>query len=175
MINEPILDLNVQAVDPTPLAEESQFSAWCAETLQYGQIDNAALHEHVHWQITLRIVDEKEGQMLNLNYRKKDYPTNVLSFYYGDPFAELEFSDDDADLPEDAIGQGDIVICAPVVIQEALTQKKSILEHTAHLTVHATLHLLGYDHETKEDASIMEALEITILRQLGFNNPYEEI
>jgi probable rRNA maturation factor len=73
------------------------------------------------------------------------------------------------------IGQGDIVLCAPVIAKEASEQKKSILEHTAHLTVHSTLHLLGYDHETEQDAAIMENLEIAILRQLGFNNPYEEI
>ena len=177
MIKAPMLDFNLQAIDTSvPLADESQFNTWCLETLSYAMAHAEPLNLHSAWEITLRIVDAEEGKKLNANYRHKDYATNVLSFYYDDPFADLEFADEDDEfISEEPIGQGDIVLCAPVVIKEAAEQKKSILEHTAHLTVHSTLHLLGYDHETEQDAAVMENLEIAILRQLGFNNPYEEI
>lgn len=178
MIKTPHLDLTLQASDTSvALADESQFSAWCLETLRCAMADGTALQQHPTWQITLRIVDAAEGRMLNTNYRQKDSATNVLSFYYDSPFSGLNFLDDDDDEFEntESFGQGDIILCAPVILKEAEEQKKSILEHTAHLTVHATLHLLGYDHETEQDAAIMENLEIIILQHLGFNNPYEEI
>ena len=72
-------------------------------------------------------------------------------------------------------GFGDIVLCAPIVIAEAKEQQKEVTAHAAHLTVHATLHLLGYDHELEQEAALMENLEIAILKQLGISNPYEEI
>lgn len=98
---------------------------------------------------------------LNANYRGKDGATNVLSFPADLP-AEL-------DLPL----LGDIVICAPVVIAEADQQGKTASAHWAHMTVHGTLHLLGYDHVKEEEAEIMEALESAILRQLDYSCPYE--
>ncbi len=177
MIKTPSLDFCLQALDTSaPLADENQFYTWCLQTLFYTTVHAEPLNLHFAWEITLRIVDAEEGKNLNANYRHKDYATNVLSFYYGNPFADFEFLDaDDIVIKEESIGQGDIVLCAPVILKEATEQKKSILEHTAHLTVHSTLHLLGYDHETEQDAAIMENLEIAILQQLGFNNPYEEI
>lgn len=175
MTKAPTLDLTLQASDTSlTFASENQFSAWCLETLRYATAHGEALQQHPAWEITVRIVDAEEGKSLNANYRHKEYATNVLSFYYDDPFADLNFLEDDDDIVNE-LGQGDIVLCAPVIIQEAAEQKKSILEHTAHLMVHATLHLMGYDHEIEEDARIMENIEIVILQQLGFNNPYEEI
>lgn len=118
-------------------------------------------------EIGVACVDLEESQQLNLQYREKDKPTNVLSF--------------PSDIPEevlpmlDALPLGDLVICIPVVLQEALEQKKTAQNHFAHLLVHGVLHLLGYDHETSdEDAEEMEGLEIEILAKLNIANPYQE-
>lgn len=116
--------------------------------------------------LTIRFVDEEEGQALNAQYRHKNYATNVLSFPY-----------DTTDLPEELLVQerylGDLVICAPVLVLEAKAQKKSSTEHAAHLVIHGVLHLLGHDHETELEAEAMEALEIDALRRLNIRNPYE--
>lgn len=118
-------------------------------------------------EIGIACVDLEESHQLNLQYREKDKPTNVLSF--------------PSDIPEevlpmlDALPLGDLVICIPVVLQEALEQKKTAQNHFAHLLVHGVLHLLGYDHETSdEDAEEMEGLEIEILAKLNIANPYQE-
>ena len=118
-------------------------------------------------EIGIACVDNNESHKLNLEYRQKDKPTNVLSF--------------PSDVPEevlamlDALPIGDLVICIPVVLQEAIDQNKTPIEHFTHMLVHGTLHLMGYDHETSdEDAEEMEALEIEILAKLGFKNPYTE-
>ncbi|MGE8563253.1 MAG: rRNA maturation RNase YbeY [Acinetobacter bohemicus] len=118
-------------------------------------------------EIGIACVDNAESQQLNLEYRGKDKPTNVLSF--------------PSDLPDeiaailDSFPIGDLVICIPVVLQEAIDQQKTPIEHFTHMLVHGTLHLMGYDHETSEqDAEEMEALEIEILKKLGFDNPYQE-
>ena len=108
-------------------------------------------------QITIRFVDAEEGQTLNRDYRHKDYATNVLSFPYD----------------TEPLVFGDLVICAPVVEREASEQGKSLDAHYAHLIVHGTLHLQGYDHETgEEDARHMEAQERAILAALGYDDPY---
>lgn len=109
---------------------------------------------------TIRIVDEPEMIDLNSQYRQKDGPTNVLSFP-----AQLH---KDVDIPF----IGDVVICAPVVINEAKQQGKVEESHWAHMTVHGILHLQGYDHVNEKDAQHMESLEIQILNNLGFENPY---
>lgn len=114
-------------------------------------------------ELTIRIVDKAEMTELNSTYRHKNKPTNVLSF----PF----------DMPEeyDEIPLlGDIVICADVIKEEAQEQQKTPAAHWAHMVVHGTLHLLGYDHEKNDEAEIMEAEEIEILHDLGFANPYQE-
>lgn len=107
-------------------------------------------------QMALRIVDETEGRALNQSYRGKDYATNVLTFVY----------DDTEQL------YGDVVICAPVVAREAKEQGKDLLAHYAHLTVHAALHLQGYDHEKKRDAEKMEARETALMLKLRYPAPY---
>ncbi len=175
MMTAPLLDLNIQTIDTSvKLAEDAQFFRWCDTALKYALAKGTAAHTHSTWQITLRIVDAEEGQILNRQYRDKDYATNVLSFYYDSPFADLDFAECDEAMPQDLSGEGDIILCAPIVVKEAKEQEKSLLAHSAHLMVHATLHLLGYDHETEADATLMEGLEIAILQELGFNNPYEE-
>jgi probable rRNA maturation factor len=108
-------------------------------------------------QITVRIVDAQEGQALNRDYRQKDYATNVLTFDY----------------TQQPVVTADLVLCAPVVAQEAKANRKTLQAHYAHLLVHGTLHAQGYDHETGDhDAEAMEALEIEILKGLGIKSPY---
>jgi probable rRNA maturation factor len=119
-------------------------------------------------EIGIACVDNDESHKLNLEYRHKDKPTNVLSF--------------PSDIPDemaailDSFPIGDLIICIPVVLKEAIEQNKAPLTHFTHMLVHGTLHLMGYDHETSdEDAEEMEALEIEILAKLGFDNPYTEL
>ena len=109
--------------------------------------------------ITVRFVGSEEGQLLNRDFRGKDYATNVLSFPYA----------------SEPIVCGDIVICAPVVEREANEQGKAPEAHYAHLIVHGILHLQGYEHETgKREARLMEQHECAILAALGYSNPYSE-
>jgi probable rRNA maturation factor len=108
----------------------------------------------------LRIVAGPESHRLNLAYRGKDKPTNVLSFPASAEERRLEGA------------LGDLVICAPVVAREAREQGKRPTAHWAHMLVHGTLHLLGFDHERPRAARAMESLEVEILRGLGFDDPY---
>lgn len=126
------------------LPTKKQFIKWAKTALR------------VDTQVTIRIVDKDEGRALNLAYRGKDYATNILTFT----------------LTEVPHLMGDIIICAPVVIEEVQAQQKPIEAHFAHLTVHGILHLHGYDHETEKQAELMESIEIETLKKLGFPNPY---
>ena len=108
--------------------------------------------------ITIRIVDEKESESLNYKYRNQKNPTNILSFV----------------LSENPV-IGDIVLCHPVIKNEANYQNKKIQSHYAHLLIHGYLHLLGYSHEKKIDADKMEKKEIQVLKKYGFQNPYINI
>jgi probable rRNA maturation factor len=109
--------------------------------------------------LTLRLVGTREGRRLNLDYRGRDYATNVLTFIYSER-RPLE---------------GDIAICAPVVAREASLRGIRREAHYAHLTVHGMLHLQGYDHARAMDAKRMESLETRILARLGYADPYCEI
>lgn len=145
MSDENKLSLSVQfASNAKKLPTRQQFRRWVKVALQQDV------------QMVLRIVDEIEGRALNQSYRGKDYATNVLTFVY----------DDSEPL------YGDVVICAPVVAREAKEQGKELLAHFAHLTIHAVLHLQGYDHENKRDAQEMEALETALLLKLRYPAPY---
>lgn len=117
--------------------------------------------------VVVRIVDEAEGRALNHTYRGKNYPTNVLSFPYDEPLLPQEAADDELAY------LGDLVICQPVVRREAAEQGKTVTRHWAHLLIHGLLHLQGYDHINDTEAETMEALETTILKRLGFPDPYE--
>lgn len=139
------ISLSVQYASTAPkLPTRSQFRRWV----------KVALEQDV--QMALRIVDELEGRALNLGYRHKDYATNVLTFVYDDT---------------DPL-YGDVVICAPVVAREAKEQGKDLLAHYAHLTIHAALHLQGYDHENKREAAKMEARETALMLKLRYPAPY---
>ena len=108
----------------------------------------------------MRVVAPAESKRLNRSYRGKDRPTNVLSFPASAAEREL------------ASALGDVVICAAVVAREAREQGKPLTAHWAHMVVHGTLHLLGYDHERPRAAGVMEALEVEILRRFGYHDPY---
>ena len=120
-----------------------------------------AIHPGNH-EVTIRIVDIAEMSQLNETYRHKSGPTNVLSFPADIPAAVAE---------ENPL-LGDIAICADVVIKEADEQQKPVQSHWAHMVIHGIFHLLGYNHEQDDEATIMEALEIKVLKKLGFANPY---
>lgn len=109
-------------------------------------------------QLCVRFVGLEEGHELNKTYRGKDYATNVLTFdYQHEPTAEA-----------------DIVICTPVLEREAKEQNKTFRSHLAHLLVHSTLHAQGWDHETDEEAEVMETRECEIMKTLGLSNPYSD-
>ena len=110
-------------------------------------------------EICLRGCDENESRRLNHTYRGKDNPTNILSFAGAD-LAALE-----APL-------GDLALCWPIAQHEAMQQRKTLVDHVAHLSVHGVLHLLGYDHQDDAQAQVMEALETAVLADLGVANPY---
>ena len=148
------LDVSVEyALPRLGLPAAVSFRKWVAAALK-GRIREADL--------AIRIVGTKEGRALNRHYRGRDYATNVLSF--------------PAELPEGVVLPllGDIVLCAPVIAREAREQKKALADHYAHLTVHGTLHLLGWDHEDAREADCMEQLEREILAELGIEDPYAE-
>ena len=113
-------------------------------------------------ELCLRVVGEEESAELNRVYRGRNRPTNVLSFAAGE----------EAQPPAGPRFLGDIVICGPVVVREAADQGKRLEHHWAHLLVHGTLHLLGYDHATDAEADTMEALETQILGEHGIADPY---
>ena len=150
------VELDVQYAEQSADAGEeppsiNDFQAWA----------DLALRDDKAAQLSIRIVDESESQHLNNTYRGKDKPTNVLSF--------------PMDIPEefDVPMLGDLVICAPVVAREAREQHKSLQAHWAHMVIHGMLHLQGYDHISDDEAEQMEALEIKLLQQLGYDNPYQ--
>lgn len=146
MSDQPKLSIAVQYISTAAnIPTRQQFRRWMQKALQQPV------------SLTLRIVDADEGRELNRAYRGKDYATNVLTFVYDD-------------LPGDI--QGDVVICASVVETEAAEQAKSLIAHYAHLTIHAALHLQGYDHENDRDAAEMEALESQLMLELRYPDPY---
>jgi len=147
------LHVDIQRAAALPGPMDALIQHWVAAALQ-GRRDAA--------EMTIRIVDEAESAELNQTYRHKQGATNVLSFPFETP----------ADVPVDLLG--DLVICAAVVERQATEQCKTSEAHWAHMVVHGSLHLLGYDHIDAEEAEAMEALEISILESMGFSNPYEE-
>jgi probable rRNA maturation factor len=148
------LHVDVQTASTETVPTEEEIRRWIAAT-----VTGRATQEQV--EVSVRLVDSDEMAKLNETYRGRTGTTNVLSFPAGLP-GELG-------IPL----LGDIVICAPVVRVEAAQQGKSASAHWAHMTVHGTLHLMGYDHTNEKEAEVMEALETVILSELNFSCPYE--
>lgn len=147
-----MIEVEIQnASDSADVPSTESFEVWARAAIKRAAAE-----------VVIRIVDRSEGAELNRRYRDKSGPTNVLSFPFHAP----------PGIADDVLG--DIVICAPVVRDEAAAQHKSVQDHWAHLTIHGVLHLQGFDHVEIGEAEIMEAEEITILETLGFPNPYEE-
>ncbi len=143
---------------------EDKVAQWVAlalevEAKQYGQAK--ALAKPID--LTVRVVDLAESQELNHQYRGKNKPTNVLSFPFEQP----------PGVEEQFPILGDLVIAQAIVAQEAKEQNKALESHWAHLVIHGSLHLLGYDHINESEAQQMESLEVEILKELSISNPYE--
>ena len=146
-----LVDIESASAEPAP--EDEDIRRWIRAALASRQQDT---------EISVRLVDIEEMSQLNKAYRGKTGPTNVLSFPAGLP--------EELGLPL----LGDIVICAPVVHREAAEQGKSARAHWAHMAIHGTLHLLGYDHLEHDEAEAMEALETAILARLHYPCPYAQ-
>ena len=141
----PRLELAVQyAVRARGLPSRTQFRRWACAALECDA------------RVTVRVVGRGEGRLLNRRFRRKNRPTNVLSFVMSTR-PRLD---------------GDLALCAPVIAREARTQGKSAAAHYAHLVVHGVLHLQGYDHETGREARAMERRESRIVTRLGFPDPH---
>jgi probable rRNA maturation factor len=144
------LDVSYAARQPW-VPSRRQLGVWTAASL-------APLRRSVV--LSVRVVGKARSRSLNARYRNKDKPTNVLSF----PGA--------GQIPDGRHYLGELVICSPIVAQEALAQGKPLKAHWAHMTVHGVLHLLGFDHEREPEAVEMAAKELQILDRLGFSDPY---
>jgi probable rRNA maturation factor len=144
-------DIDIQRASDDTSPDDDSFRRWALAAL---------FQQSRACEMTIRVVDEDEIRQLNRDYRGKDYATNVLSF--------------ESDLPPE-LGiplLGDIIICPTVVQREAAEQGKTLDAHWAHMVIHGTLHLQGYDHIEDSEAEAMEALEIAIMHQLGYADPY---
>ena len=147
------LDLQI-ACEQKNLPKKSDFQLW---------VNTALKQYNKPFELTIRIVENSESQQLNHQYRGKDKPTNVLSFPFEVPEGiELDLL-------------GDLVIAANIVALEAQEQQKTLSAHWAHMVIHGCLHLLGFDHINDDEADEMENIEIDLLAQLGFKNPYDDI
>jgi len=128
---------------------------------------NLALNSQMNEaELTLRIVSSEEIRQLNVQYRKKQGATNVLSFPTQVPKALL------LELQYPLLG--DIIICADVLFNESHELHKPLKHHWAHIVIHGVLHLMGHDHMKPEAEAIMQAIEIKLLNELGIPNPYED-
>lgn len=151
------LALAVQYGTPAPLLPRWRIRRWVQRALMAAQSDQTL--EFSAFTAVVRIENLANARMFNAQYRNKDYATNVLTFEYG--------------VTPDGSASADIVLCLPIIKQEARAQRKDFLCHAAHLTIHGTLHALGYDHVRARDAKHMEALEVKILAEMGISDPYD--
>ncbi len=120
-------------------------------------------------EVSIALMNDSEIKILNHQYRQIDQPTNVLSFSQFDPSSPSVKMD-----TGQALLLGDIILSLDTLQREASEQNKNLEHHTAHMMVHGFLHLMGYDHMIEDEAEIMEALEIKILKDMGISNPYEQ-
>ncbi|MGQ3891462.1 rRNA maturation RNase YbeY [Legionella sp. CNM-4043-24] len=149
-----VIDIQIACNNPPPVSE-SDLSAWIS----------AVLDEHgSERELTLRLVNSDEISELNKTYRKKDGPTNVLAF--------------PSSLPEhislDHAFLGDIIVCPEVLATESVEQQIPLNAHWAHIIIHGTLHLLGYDHYEEPDITNMQTMETRLMTHFGFPNPWQQ-
>ena len=159
MSDSGVLQVDLQCADAGfSVPDDADWTTWVGAALSVGGRPVAGI-------VTVRLVSEDESAELNFSYRNKPGATNVLAF--PGPGDELVMPDVELEL-------GDLVICLPVACREAEEQGKRPVDHLAHLVVHGTLHLIGYDHEQVADAGRMESLEVRVLGGLGLANPYAD-
>jgi probable rRNA maturation factor len=158
--------MSIRAAIPIHVDLQKRVRAWAPRRTDIATWAAHALGRRAaNREVAVRLVGRAEIRKLNAHYRGKDYATNVLSF----PALPAAIAPKAIDT---ARPLGDLVICPPVLRVEAREQRKSLRAHWAHLVVHGTLHLIGYDHEQDGDARRMERREIAVLKKLGFTNPY---
>ncbi len=149
------VDLQIASENQQKLPELHHMEEWIHAAIREASSVKRELAE-----LTVRIVDCEESQELNNQYRGKDKPTNVLSFPFQNPPGVT--------LPL----LGDLVVCKAVVEKEAAEQVKPLISHWAHMLIHGTLHLLGYDHIDEDEAVEMESIETKLMIELGYSDPY---
>jgi len=142
------------ADDVSDVPGETDWPGWVNAALEVGS-------SAVSGVVTVRLVGREESAALNQTWRDKAGPTNVLAFP-----ALTE------DLPPEEAEIGDLVLCLPVAVDEARAQSKSLVSHLAHLVMHGTLHLIGFDHQCDSEADEMESLEVGLMQKFGFADPY---
>lgn len=155
------VDLQIACASDS-IPREVDIRGWIEDAIRFSGSE-----DHGRLDVVVRVVDERESRALNYRFRQKDSATNVLAF----PAADGAASIGPPDASERALG--DLAICGPVLEREAREQGKSAAGHWAHLLVHGTLHLLGYDHQAADEAAQMERLETAILAARGIDDPYE--
>ncbi len=153
-IQQQRLQLNIDNQSQCAIPAQSEIFRWVWQALK---------NYYTQARINIILLDTEEAQAYNQQYRNKNYATNILSFPY-----------DNESCSGQTILQGDLLICPQIVEKEALEQQKNLDAHYAHLLIHGVLHLIGYDHEEENTANQMESLEILLLHQLGYQNPYDE-
>ena len=157
------------------MAEDARWITGGLDTLFAPAAEAALRHlglEPAAWDIAILACDDNEIARLNLEFRGKPRPTNVLSWPSAERGAEVPGTRPDPPEQGPDPELGDIAIAYDTTAREAEEAGKTLADHTTHLIVHATLHLLGYDHEEDADAALMEGLEREILATLGVADPY---
>ena len=152
-IQQQRLQLNIDNQSQCTIPAQSDIFRWVWQALK---------NDYAKARINIIFLDKEEAEAYNRQYRDKDYATNILSFPYENEFCSGR-----------PILQGDLLLCPQIVEKEAAEQQKNLDAHYAHLIIHGVLHLIGYDHEEENTANQMESLEITLLHQLGYQNPYD--
>ncbi|HNP35153.1 MAG TPA: rRNA maturation RNase YbeY [Woeseiaceae bacterium] len=175
----PLVDVQISSAAPG-IPGDIEISEWVCRALAGAEAGGCL-------EVSVRVVDQTEMRQLNRKFRQQDKATNVLSFPAElptsyNPVPGTEDPAPDAEKSATSYGPvpgtgcygllGDIVVCAPVLCEEAQTQGKRLADHWAHMLVHGTLHLLGYDHIEAPDAAAMESLETRILAEYGIGDPY---
>ena len=156
-MTELYVDLQIATPSEDNIPALDLLTNWVASAIQAS-----GLPQQDETELTIRVVEKEESNAINLQFRHKDKPTNVLSFPFQNPPGIT--------LPL----LGDLIVCQEIIETEATEQQKELQAHWAHMVIHGTLHLLGYDHIEDEEALKMEALETSVLVELGFPPPYTE-